>query len=89
MSARIFITRRMFIGGLAGTLVVGTATPQPIPQDTKIVTVACETTHAGRQWVVFNDLPTTIFAFDFDDTFHPFRTGAEYLVAAREVALVE
>lgn len=80
-----FITRRTFCAGLAGTVIVGTPVPQPIPRATKTVTVVCETVHAGRQWVVFDDLPSTIFAFDFDEHFLPFKKGQEYIVAAREM----
>lgn len=75
---RILVSRRVIVVGF-GALLLTTAKPTPISNTAKIIKICCVCKYNNKQWVVFDDTPTTIFAFgnDFD---HEFKIGEEYLV---------
>lgn len=75
MSAKIYIDRRTLMAGF-GALLITSPLPRPVPKSAKIVRVVCTCTHAGATWVVFDDLPRTVFRLEEDFSIKP---GMEFL----------
>lgn len=75
IESRIHIDRRELIAGF-GALMVTSALPRPIPRNSKLVRVVCVYAHARSTWVVFDDLPSTIFRLDEE---YAIKRGDEFL----------
>lgn len=75
----IYLNRRNLLNSL-GVVALTTALPMLIPKSATKAKVVCETTFQGKQYVVFDDNPTSIFVFEDDGSAFQFKAGQEYFV---------